>query len=172
MRLLTLCPGLLANDGLCACVLLKLAYRAPAGDSNSRQFSTESSVGTEPFNAGPSSASSPITVATWTASHRQAECPSHASLSSPLAPPQRRIPHAPYAMCSMSPRQAARLLRTSPGAIPSRAPATSDKSACAWRGVVHVILSVCTPAARISSTQPSCHGASRGRATCNLALES
>jgi hypothetical protein len=41
MRLLTLCPGLLANDGLCACVLLKIAYRAPAGDPNSRQFSTE-----------------------------------------------------------------------------------------------------------------------------------
>ena len=97
MRLLTLCPGLLANDGHCACLLLKLVYRAPAGDSNRCQFSSKSSVGTEPFNAGPSSASSPITVATWTASHREAECPSHASLSSPLAPPQRRIPHAPYA---------------------------------------------------------------------------
>ena len=36
--LLTLCPGLLANDGHCACVLLKLAYRAPAGDSNNSQF--------------------------------------------------------------------------------------------------------------------------------------
>ena len=42
MRLPTLCPGLLANDGDCTCVLLRLAYRAPAGDSYSESSVADS----------------------------------------------------------------------------------------------------------------------------------